>query len=97
MARLEQAGIIPVIEGDGVRLEEPFPTSALFEEFKDYDFYQEYRPVRIDSVQARNDHVPDGVAWYPALLLLGLVDWPQDLHPGPDPGPADDPSPSGRR
>src|SRR3546814_16715000 len=28
MARLEQAGIIPVIEGGGVRLVEPFPTNS---------------------------------------------------------------------
>src|SRR3546814_4912074 len=76
-ARLEQAGIIPVIEGDGVRLEEPFPTSTLFEEFKDYDFYLEDRPVRIDSVQVRNDRMPAGVFWIPALLLLGLVAWLQ--------------------
>ncbi|MEO3432488.1 TRAP transporter permease [Inquilinus sp. CAU 1745] len=75
--RLEQAGIIPVVEGDQVRLEEPFPTSPLFEEFKDYDFYLEDRPVRIDSVQVRNDRMPAGVFWIPALLLLGLVAWLQ--------------------
>lgn len=87
-ARLEQAGIIPVAEGDQVRLEEPFPTSPLFEEFKDYDFYLEDRPVRIDSVQVRNDRMPAGVFWIPALLLLGLVAWLQYRRRTAAPGPA---------
>ncbi len=74
--RLSRAGLLPVIEGGEVRLDEPLPTAPLFRHMRDYDFYGD-KPVRVVALQAPVAQPPKELFWIPALLLLGLVLWVQ--------------------
>ena len=71
--RLNAAGLLIMVEDDGVIVEEPFPGTPLFQQLQDFDFYAD-RPVRLDLVFVENTNRPDREMFYlPAIILLGLI------------------------
>ena len=74
--RLARPGLLPVVEGDTVRLDEPMPATPLSRQLRDYDFYAD-KPVRVVALQAPVAQPPKELFWIPALLLLALVLWVQ--------------------
>ncbi|MCT8971576.1 TRAP transporter permease [Microbaculum marinisediminis] len=71
-ARLEQAGLLVMIDGDEAVLEEPFPGTAFFDTFQDFDFYGDTL-VTISNVELPKDRIAKELFYLPALVLLVIV------------------------
>ena len=75
--RLKIAGLIIAVDGDGVRIEEPFPGTPLFQELQAFDFYAD-RSVQLDKILIDTKDRPAHEIFYlPAFILLGLILWSQ--------------------
>ncbi len=72
LARLDQAGLLVLEEGDRAVLEEPFAGTPFFQEFQMFDFYGDPQ-VEITTVQTEASRMPKELFYLPALLLLALV------------------------
>ena len=71
--RLNTAGLMIMVDGDTVTIDEPFPGTPLFQELQGFDFYAD-RPVTLDAVYLEVRDRPRQEFFYiPALLLLGVV------------------------
>lgn len=70
--RIVASGLLLLIDGDTVRLDEPMFGTDMSEALADFDFYAD-DPVQITSVQATRSRLPEQIFYIPALLLLGLV------------------------
>ncbi|MFT4728925.1 MAG: TRAP transporter 4TM/12TM fusion protein [Granulosicoccus sp.] len=70
--RLEQAGLMVIMDGEGAALDEPFAGTAFFQTLQMFDFYDDPL-VRIDQVLIPAERVAKEVFYIPALLLLGIV------------------------
>ena len=71
--RLNTAGLVIMVDGDTVTIDEPFPGTPLFQELQGFDFYAD-RPVTLDAVYLEVRDRPRQEFFYiPALLLLGVV------------------------
>ncbi|MEJ8573918.1 TRAP transporter permease [Microbaculum marinum] len=71
-ARLEEAGLLVMVEDGQALLEEPFPQTPFAEAFQDFDFYAD-EPVVISQVQLPKERMAKEVFYIPALVLLALV------------------------
>lgn len=72
-ARLNALGLIAMIEGDVVKLDEPFQGTALYDSIgSKFDFYGD-APVELKSVKAKADQLPKELVFIPGLLLLALI------------------------
>lgn len=70
--RLANSGLMVMMEGDRVILEEPMPGTAFFELAQQFDFYAD-APVVVARVYEPAERMPKEVFYIPALVLLGLV------------------------
>ncbi|WP_434052553.1 MAG: TRAP transporter permease [Roseibium sp.] len=71
-ARLEALGLT-VLDEDGVlKIDEPFPGTAYFEELGDFDFYAD-NPVIAKEAQVEVKQLPKELVYIPGLLLLVVV------------------------
>ena len=72
-ARLNALGLMAMIEGDVVKLDEPFQGTALYDSIgSKFDFYGD-TPVELKSVKAKADQMPKELIFLPGLLLLALI------------------------
>ncbi len=71
-SRLSAAGLTTILEGDIVKLDEPFPGTPYFDRLGDFDFYAE-EGVVVEKVQSPAERMPKQLFYIPALLLLGIV------------------------
>ncbi|MGQ7844715.1 TRAP transporter permease [Granulosicoccus sp. 3-233] len=74
--RLENAGLVVVMDEEGATLEEPFPGTPFFQTLQMFDFYGDTL-VRVETVQIPAERLYKEVFYIPALLVLGLVVWLQ--------------------
>ncbi|NND89227.1 MAG: TRAP transporter permease [Granulosicoccus sp.] len=71
-SRLEQAGLVVIMDDEGAVLEEPFAGTPFFQTLQMFDFYADPL-VRIEKVQIPAERIAKEVFYIPALLLLGIV------------------------
>jgi len=72
-ARLEAAGLTVLVEGDVVKLEEPFAGTPFFEKLsRQYDFYGD-EPVRILRAEVDAERMAKEIFFLPAFVLLLLL------------------------
>ena len=70
---LSEQGLSPIVEGDVLRLDEPFPGTPFFSKLTDaYDFYGD-EPVQILRAEVAADRPPKELFFIPAFLLLALI------------------------
>lgn len=74
--RLEQAGLVVLVDDQVAELEEPFPGTPFFQTLQLFDFYAD-PTVQIDQILIPAKRVPKEIFYIPALLLLGCVVWLQ--------------------
>ncbi len=70
--RLNDAGLIIMIEGDKVLLDEPFTGTPFSKKLANFDYYGD-EPVIIEAVKSPAKRMPKELFYLPALLLLGIV------------------------
>ena len=78
-ARLNDAGMGLMSEGDELLMEEPFPGTPLFQTMQDFDFYGDV-PVSVTVGLIPNDQPSQKWIFIPALMLLAGVYWLQKLR-----------------
>jgi TRAP-type uncharacterized transport system fused permease subunit len=72
-ARLDAVGLPVMLEGDVLRLEEPFPGTPYFEKLsRQFDFYSD-EPVQIVRAEVAAERMPKLLFFMPALVLLVLL------------------------
>jgi len=70
---LSEQGLSPIVEGDVLRLDEPFPGTPFFRKLTGaYDFYGD-EPVQILRAEVAADRPPKELFFIPAFLLLALI------------------------
>jgi len=73
VARLGAVGLPVAVDGDTVRVDEPFAGTPFFEKLsRQYDFYGD-EPVRILRAEVDAERMPKELFFLPAFLLLGLL------------------------
>ena len=70
--RLENVGLLLMVEEGKAKLEEPLPGSPFENLSRTFDFYADV-PVEIASVALPRDRMPKEVFYLPALLVIALV------------------------
>ena len=70
--RLENVGLLLMIEDGQAKLEEPLPGSPFEHLSRTFDFYADV-PVEVASVALPRDRMPKEVFYLPALLAIALV------------------------
>ena len=70
--RLENLGLLLMVEDGKAKLEEPLPGSPFESLSRTFDFYAD-APVEIGSVALPRDRVPKEVFYLPAILVIALV------------------------
>ncbi len=70
--RLENTGLLLMLEDGKAKLEEPLPGSPFESLSRTFDFYADV-PVEVASVALPRDRVPKEVFYLPALLAIALV------------------------
>ncbi len=70
--RLNDAGLIIMIEDDKVLLDEPFTGTPFSKKLSNFDYYGD-EPVIIEAVKSPAKRMPKELFYLPALLLLGIV------------------------
>ncbi len=71
-SRLSSAGLTVIVEGELVKLDEPFPGTPFFDKLSDFDFYAD-EPVVIKAVQSPAERMPKELFYIPALFILFIV------------------------
>ncbi|MGI9492324.1 MAG: DUF3394 domain-containing protein, partial [Geminicoccaceae bacterium] len=71
-SRLEQQGLVVIVDGEQAAVEEPFPGTPLMDKLKDFDFYGD-NAVEVTAIQVESERMPKEVFYIPALLLLALI------------------------
>ncbi len=71
-ARLEESGILVMVDDGQALLEEPFPGTPFESLGREFDFYAD-DPVTVSVVQVAKQRWPKEVFFIPALLVLALV------------------------
>ncbi len=72
LARLEDAGLLVLEDGDQAVLEEPLPQTPFQNLGKQFDFYGDL-PVVVHKVATPNERMPKEVFYIPALVVLLFV------------------------
>ncbi len=72
VTRLENSGLLIIVDGDQALMEEPLPGTAFEGLGRKFDFYGD-KPVIIESVAVPNERMAKEVFYIPAVLLLALV------------------------
>ncbi|MDO6461833.1 TRAP transporter permease [Granulosicoccaceae sp. 1_MG-2023] len=70
--RLDKAGLLTMLDGDQLVLEEPMAGTAFFTKFQIFDFYGD-EPVVISEVQLPAERPVKEIFYIPALALLALI------------------------
>ncbi|MEP5009930.1 TRAP transporter permease, partial [Roseobacter sp.] len=70
--RIDALGLLTLVEGDQIVLEEPLFGTPYSETFQSYDFYGD-EFVTIKEVKAPADQLPKELIFLPALLFLALI------------------------
>ncbi len=70
--RLNDAGLMVMIEGDKVLLEEPMMGTPFADNLAGFDYYSD-EPVVIEKVKSPAKRMPKEIFYLPAFLLLGVV------------------------
>ncbi len=72
VSRLDEVGLMIMVEDGKVLLDEPFPGSTYAKKLGGFDFYGD-EPVVIAEVKIPAERMPKELFYIPALLLLGVV------------------------
>ena len=73
IARLEEAGLIVIVEDGFAKIDEPFPQTPFFQSIGlQFDYYAD-DPVHVSSIRQEVERMPKEVFYIPALLVLGGV------------------------
>ena len=71
--RLEEAGLMVIVEDGFAKIDEPFPGTPFFDSIgTSFDYYAD-EPVRIADIRKPTERIAKEVFYIPAILLLGLV------------------------
>ncbi|MBN2906857.1 MAG: TRAP transporter permease [Rhodobacteraceae bacterium] len=71
-ARLAATGLLPIAEGDVLKLDEPMFSSPFAETMQGFDFYGD-EPVTVSALRVPQSQLPQELVFIPALLLLAGV------------------------
>ncbi len=77
--RLGKLGLLLVSDGETTTLEEPFGGTPFFGPLSKFDFYA-VDPVEVKMVLTTADRMPKELIYVPALLLLGLIAFLQNIR-----------------